>query len=77
MPMRGMLIAALTSRSCSEPQLPQIQVRTDNGISSTFGAACGARLGRGRETMRADEVLARALGLVGDLRYEAVQCENS
>jgi hypothetical protein len=33
--MRGMLIAALRSRSCYEPQLPQIQVRTDNGISST------------------------------------------
>jgi hypothetical protein len=31
-----MLIAALTSRSCSEPQLPQIQERTDNGISSAF-----------------------------------------
>jgi hypothetical protein len=60
-----------------EPQLPQIQVRTDNGISSTFGAAAGARVGRGRATMQADEVLARAPGLVGNLRYAAVQCANS
>jgi hypothetical protein len=55
--IRGMLIAALTSQSCSEPQLPQIQGRTDNGIASAFSPqhAMGVgpwsvRIGKGRRS---------------------------